>query len=103
MNTTVFIILYVLSNVIVAVGSYKILTLKHSLVLFIITAALYLLAVYVLAELFNGMHIYFRNSGYTIETGHASILELEIWFLFQVMSIVLIVISLFKRNKYPNR
>jgi len=103
MSTAVFIVLYVISNLLMAFGFYKILTSKYSVLLFIITSVVYLLAVYALAEIFNQIHVYFRNSGYTIETGHASIIELEIWFLFQVGSIVLILISLLKRKKYSAR
>ncbi|KGO84910.1 hypothetical protein Q765_18950 [Flavobacterium rivuli WB 3.3-2 = DSM 21788] len=98
MNTAVFVILYVISDLILALGFFKILTSKYSVPIFIITSVLYLSAVYALAEIFNRLHIYFRHKGYTIETGHASILELEIWFLFQVLSIILIVIAL-KRKR----
>jgi hypothetical protein len=102
MITAVFVILYVISNLIIALGFFKILTSKHSVPIFIITSVLYLLAVYALAGIFNRLHTYFRHKGYTIETGHASILELEIWIFFQVFSIILITIAL-KRKGYMDK
>lgn len=97
MNTIIFLVLLLLSNLLVAAKGYKILLKSNSTIKFILYGVLYFLMVFMLAEMFNQINIYLRNKGYFIELGHASILGVEIWLFFQIISLIIILVCAFKK------
>ena len=97
METIIYLVIEVVCNLLLIYLYYLSLRKKSRLYSFIIKSIIFFMSVYLLAEIFNQIHIFLRNRHHYIELGHASILDIEIWLFFQLISIFTIIYFIFKR------
>lgn len=63
---------------------------KRPIIKFIIFSVLMILILLAIAELFNQIDIYLMERNIYIELGHSNLLDVEIWFIFNIIALILI-------------
>lgn len=97
MYTTIYVILELVLYITISYMFFKILKKKRALIFFFLSF-LFLVSLWLVAEFLNRIDIFLSEKNILIELGHASILNIEIWLLFNIIALIIIVRFLLKKR-----
>ncbi len=98
MGTFIYLFSELLIFTLVVFAFYKLLKSEKT-TLFTIFSITLLINIYLISEAFNSIHLYLRELGIFIQLGHSSIIDLLIWGLSTLVSIILIIFFGFFQNQ----